>query len=438
MAGRGDGPDGPTGTGQPEGSASSRPPSYEPIVEDHIGPTFDQIVAPRYRGARRPRWLGLAIAAAVLLALGALAAALLMPRATVAVTLRTAPVSGSAILDVTADGQPLDGGATMAVAATPIEVEVAFSGSVPVSGTRAEPDATAAGTVRFANPAAEPVVVSAGTELTTGGGIAFLTDAEVTVPGADPATGQSGQADAAIRAAAPGTGGNVEVGEIGGRLPSGVYYSNREQATSGGTDREIPVVAAADLDALRAQADEALAGEATAAAQEQLGEGVEVLPGTVSVVASEEAFSAEEGAAAESVSLDATRTVRALAWSPEETLAQAGQLLAESPPAELAGQIPDGYAIDPASVRFGAPEPGAGSADGARVRLPVEAVAAPPFGPSQRRALAERLAGLDEAAAAATLAQEPAFAGSRLEFSPAWLPHRMPSDPARIEIEVEP
>ena len=46
-------------------------------------------------------------------------------------------------------------------------------------------------------------------------------------------------------------------GEIGGRLPNGVYYSNRMQPAAGGSDKEFPVVAQEDLDALRAAATSA-------------------------------------------------------------------------------------------------------------------------------------------------------------------------------------
>jgi hypothetical protein len=411
-------------------------PGPEPAFEEPVGPTFDQIVAPRYRGAKRPRWLAPAMALLALAVLAALAVALLTPRATVAVALRTAPVAGEALVDVTAAGAPLDGEAVAAIAATPIEVEVAFSGAVPATGSRAEPDATAGGTVRFANPNPEAVTVPAGTEMTTGAGTVFVLAEEVSVPGADPATGQAGQGEGAIRAAAPGTGGNVGIGEIGGRLPSGVYYSNREEATAGGTDRQVPVVAAADLEALRAEADAALAEQATAAAQEQLGTGAQLLPGSATVLAGDETFSAEEGAAAAEVSLEATRTVRVLAWSPAAAQDELRGVVAGPPAPFLTGQgqVPDGWIVDPASVRFGDAVVEGGSPEGARVRLPVEALTTPRFGPDERRALAERLAGLDEAAATALLTQEPALTGAAIEFRPAWFLHRLPADPDRIEV----
>ncbi len=104
---------------------------------------------------------------------------------------------------------------------------------------------------------AEPLAVEAGTTVATETGVEFAFTEAVTVPAADPATGRPGAATGTVQAVQAGSGGNVGTGEIGGRLPNGVYYSNRMQPAAGGSDKEFPVVAQEDLDALRAAANSA-------------------------------------------------------------------------------------------------------------------------------------------------------------------------------------
>ena len=109
----------------------------------------------------------LAIAGGVLLALlilGGVVAAVRLPRATVAVTLKQQPVQAELLYDVTTNGAPLDPGVTLVATANPITTEVVFETTLPTTGKRLEPDQPAAGTVRLANIAPTEVTVAAGTD----------------------------------------------------------------------------------------------------------------------------------------------------------------------------------------------------------------------------------------------------------------------------------
>ncbi|MFM9107896.1 MAG: hypothetical protein ACKOWF_14490 [Chloroflexota bacterium] len=410
------------------------PPPVGPLPADGPeGPSFDRIVDRKHRGGGFPRWLGFTLGVLLLLALAAVAAALLLPRATVALTLQHAPVAGAIPFDVTATGAPLDGGAAIALAGTPLETDLAFETSIPASGLNLEPDDPAASAVVFANPGPQAVAGPAGTEL-DGGVMTFLLDAEVLVPAADPATGRAGNASGAATAAAPGGTGNVGAGEIGGRLASGVYYSNRGGAAAGGSDIELKVVAAADLAALQAQAEAALTPGSGAFSD--LPEGTRLLPSTVESLSETVTYSAREGEPADTVGVNAVRQIRGLGFDE----AAAREAVAAGAPGALAAQVPAGFRLAPESVEIAAITPVSDAPEGSRFTAEVSADAIASFTEADARALAERLAGADDAAAAAVLAATPGVKGFQIEYRaewlPDWLPQRLPGDASRIRIEV--
>ncbi|MCC6313555.1 MAG: hypothetical protein IT337_06045 [Thermomicrobiales bacterium] len=412
-------------------------PDSAPTGEDEqIGPTFFDIVDRRHGGGSRfPRTVVLALALVAAVAAIAFLVSLLAPRATVALTLETIPVQGIVRFDVTDSGQPLDGGSGLAIPATPVELTLAIEQTLPTTGQRAEPDGVATGVVRFANPAPDPVKIAAGATLTTGGGHAFTLIDGVEVPGADPTTGQSGFADGQVRATEAGSGGNVDIGEIGGRLENGVYYSNREAATGGGSDRAVSVVAAADLAALDAQTEEALRAQALTLAEQQLPEGARALPESLAVVSTDDRYSAKEGEDASQVTLRRQQKVRVLSFDPAAALQDARTHLPEA----FAAEIPEGFAVDPASVRFGeVQQDAAQGAAGASYTVATTAEAAADFDDADARALAERLAGTDNAEAETIVRETPGVVGFAIEYRPGWLLRRMPKDAGRIAVETTP
>ena len=370
--------------------------------------------------------MGVAVAAVALAAAGVY---VLLPRAEVAVVLKRVPVRGEVTYE-TASGERSGDGAS-AIPVEPVTVDVTFEGEIPTTGTRAEPDQVAAGKVRLRNPTAGEVTVEKGTVVATEEGVEFSFVEDVEVPAGDPATGVIGEAEGTVRAVRAGAAGNVEPGAIGGRLPSGVYYSNRDGPTQGGSDRAIRTVAEADLDALRARAEEQLPALARAAFAEKLPDGEAVLPASFEVGEGTEEFDHDVGDDAATVRLRAVRPVTALTYDADALRSRAEEELA----GRLAAAAPAGYELDPVSITFEESVAVEGREDGVRLRVAAEAEARAVLDDEERRSLAEALAGEEPRAAEAILREVPEIERFSIAYRPGWLPDRMPGDAGRIEVE---
>lgn len=374
----------------------------------------------------------IAIAAITVLLVAALGYAILAPRAAVSVVLAREPVAASLIYDVTADGSPLDDGAEFAIEAERQTVDVVFEGSIPTTGMRTEPDATAMGEIQLANATAEEIVVERGTIVSTEAGLDFATDEAVTVPGADPNDGRSGTVSVPVRALEPGTGGNIGVGEIGGQLESGVYFSNRERPTEGGTDRSIPIVAAEDLAALQTQATAELPSLAESAFSDEY-DGMVPLPGSLVTGRGSDEFSAEEGAAAERLSVRIVRPMTALVYDPDVVREEAAAELQE----RLDAESPAGYRLDEETLALEEATAIEDQETGTRFELEATAESRVDFTSDERRQIAEELAGKDPADAATILEDQPQIERFEIAYYPSWFPNRMPSNADRISWEFD-
>jgi hypothetical protein len=379
------------------------------------------------------RWLPVAAALVALVAAAALAIRFVLPGAVVTIVPRTAPVAAAVRFDVTDNGKPLDDAAAFALPAQPQSIDVVWTGSTPATGVRVEPDATAAGSIELRNTSPEAVLVAAGTVVSTENDVQFAFADDVTVPGVDAATGEPGAATGMVRAVAPGTGGNVGTGEIGGRLPNGVYYSNRMEPTSGGTDKEFPIVTQADLDALTTAAKEAApALAADALAKEE--SGLAVVPSSVEVTAEVDAFDHELGDDAEAVALKATLTLQTMSYDAAAARDLYGVALISS----LNGEAPEGYAVAPDGVSYEAPVAVDVSDKGARLEIAAHADAAAVLDDVERQALTAALAGTSPDEAAAILAKSPDVAEYSIAYHPSWLAAEMPKNAGRIDLEIAP
>jgi hypothetical protein len=228
-----------------------------------------------------------------------------------------------------------------------------------------------------------------------------------------------------------GSAGNVGTGEIGGRLGNGVYYSNRMQPAAGGSDKEFPVVAQEDLDALRAAATSAapeLAAEVIA--RDQPGE--EILLSTATIAGQEDAFDHQAGEDAAEISLRSTLTVDVLTFDREAASAEYEQILA----ARLSAEAPEGFVVPPDDIVFEGPIETTESDRGFRLEVKARADAIAELDDAERAALAAELAGASAEEAAAILARRPEIAEFTVDFHPAWLPEQMPDNPGRIELEI--
>ena len=370
-----------------------------------------------------------AVVVAVLL-VAALGYAILAPRAAIRVALAREPVAATLIYDVTADGSPLDPGAEFAIEAERQTVDVLFDASIPTTGTRAEPDQTATGEIRLANPMAEEITVERGTIVSTESGVDFATVDAVAVPGVNPSDGQAGTAAVSIRALEPGTGGNVTNGEIGGRLESGIYYSNRDRPTDGGTDRTIPIVAAADLETLRAKAATEIPTLAETAFAEEF-DGMVPIPGSLVTGRGSDEFSAEEGAETERLSLRMLRPIAAFIYDPAAVREEAAAELR----LRLDAEMPTGYRLDDDTIELAEATVLDDQERGTRFEIQATAASVAEFTSDERRDLAQDLAGKDPADAETVLDGLPQIDRFEIAYHPSWFPNRMPSNPDRITWE---
>ena len=391
-------------------------------------PESDQERAP----ANPPRrWLPVAAALVGLVVVALLGIRFVLPQAVVKIVPRTAPVVGAIVFDVTTDGQPIDEEAAFALTPQQRQIEVVWEGTAPVTGVRVEPDGTASSAIELRNASAEPLTVEAGTTVTTETGVEFAFTEAVTVPAADPATGRPGAAAGTVQAVQAGSGGNVGTGEIGGRLPNGVYYSNRMQPSEGGSDKEYPVVAQEDLDALRAAATSAAPElAADVVARDQPGE--EILRSTATISEQVDAFDHQVGEDAAEISLRSTLAVDALTFDGEAASAEYEQMLA----ARLSAEAPEGFVVAAEDIVFEGPIETEESDRGIRLEVRARADAVAELDDAERAALAAELAGASAEDAAAILARRPEIAEYTVDYHPAWLPEQMPNNVGRIQLEI--
>ena len=400
------------------------------VDADSESATVEEALAEAQPANPPRRWLPVAAALAALVVAAVLAIRYIVPQATITVVPRSAAVASALTFDVTSDGQPLDGDAAFAVPAQQRQVEVVWNGSVPVTGVRIEPDGTARGSIELRNASAEPLPVEAGTVIATETGVEFAFTDAVTVPAAD-ASGAPGAATGNVQATQAGSGGNVGVGELGGRLPNGVYYSNRMGPAAGGTDKEFPVVAQADLDGLIAAAREAapaLAADAVTAEQP----GVKVLPSSVEILNQAETFDQKVGAEVGEVALSATLTLDVLTYDGAAASARYEATLAD----RLAQEAPQGFAVAAGEIAFAEPEGVEEGDDGARLEVEASAEAVAVLDEAERAALAAALAGASPEEAAAVLERAEEIAEFSVDYHPSWLEPRMPTTTGRIQFEM--
>jgi hypothetical protein len=387
----------------------------------------------RERARENPprRWLPVAAALVVLVIAALFGIRFVLPQAVVMIVPRTAPVASAVMFDVTRNGQPIDEQAAFALTPEERQIEVVWEGTAPVTGVRIEPDGTASSAIELRNASAESLPVEAGTTVTTETGVVFAFTETITVPAADFATGRPGAATGTVQAVQPGSGGNVGTGEIGGRLPNGVYFSNRMQPAAGGSDKEFPIVAQEDLDALRAAANSAAPDlAADAIAQDQ--PGAEILLSSATVSGQEDAFDHQAGEDAAEISLRSTLTVDVLTFDGEAARVKYEQILA----GDLTADAPEGFVVAPEDIDFEEPIETEESDRGVRLEVKARAEAIADLDDAERAALAAELAGASADDAAAIVAQRPEIADFTVNYHPAWLPDEMPNNAGRIQFEI--
>lgn len=408
------------------------PAQVTPVADDV--PAVDEDTPAQEPARRNPprRWLPMALLLALLVVGAAFLFRALTPQVIVRYVPRTQAISAAIVFDATTDGQPLDSGAALAFPTQQRQVEVTWSGETGATGSETAPDRVASGPIELRNASFSPVTVDAGTSVSTEDGTEFTFTEPVEVPAADAATGAPGAATGNVQAVVGGTSGNVGTGEIGGRLPNGIYYSNRMEPTHGGTDQEFRVVAQGDQTGLLDQASDAASDLAARAVNGGNGDQGFVVTG-VKVLDQRDTFSHRVGERSDSVSLQSVMTLEVTVIDLRQAEADFERDLAN----ELIASAPAGYTVPVKEMVVNPPVVEHTEDRGARLQISANVEARQVLDEAQQRQLAVSMAGLSPAEAEALLAGDPAVAGAIVEISPGWLIRTIPENPDRVVFEDE-
>ena len=287
----------------------------------------DTVAMPRFRA---PLLVGLALVGLALV-VAAVAAYLLLPSATIALTPRREPISVD--LTVTADPDaPAVDAAAGTVPAVRLNVPVEVAQRFTTTGVHVE-QAAATGTVTFSNyNFLQTNTVPAGSVVSTEGGIRFKTAATIVVPAGTFVLPNvvPGKRSVKVQAVKTGPNGNVATNAIRA-VPPGedpdILKVTNEEPTTGGVRTESPEVTQAEVDKavatlrdqLAAAFNDAIAGGANAPS------GTTLFPKTATLgdatPSVDPATLVGQAIASFDLSLAATGTVIAVDPTPVRTLA---------------------------------------------------------------------------------------------------------------------
>ncbi len=307
-----------------------------------------------------------------------------------------------------------------------VAAEVDGSRTAAVTGETIVPDAFAVGSVRFENLTESPVNIPAGTVVRTATSptVRFATLEEVLLP-----SGIGKTVDVAVQALEAGPSDNLPADSltaIEGNLGASLSVTN-PQATSGGTEKTVPIQTAEDRAALQDALAAELLTECRAALESALDSGDILIPQTVALAEiSSATFFPAEDQPGETLAL----TMR---------LACAGDYVAEADFRLLAvlaldASLPEGFAPLNETVDFSVPEEFTLNEDGnAEWTMQAERLIRARLDPA---AVALAALGLESEAAARRLAADfPLAAAPRISVTPAWWP-RLPVLPFRVYVSI--
>lgn len=356
-----------------------------------------------------------------------------MPQVTIAATLKEQAVSGDLVYAVGLPTATLPSDVQFTIEAQEASAEVNIELSVPASGVRTEPGDTASGSVVLRNPTAAAIAVPAGTEVQTAQGVAFATQTAVDVPATSGST--PGEARADVQALEPGGTGNIELGALTGKIDGlDVYFSNREGAISGGTDREIRSVTEEDLTTLEQTLTDQLQRVTADGWSKQLPAGESIVG--PSVVPGEPTYEIQQDVGDEIDQVTLTGTVEAtgLVFAMEDIERELRQAFE----GQLQATVADGYRLLPNTIALGESDVITESPNAVIYRLSATATTQAIFDEAARDDLIEQIAGGGYDEANALVTSQPAFETSTLEISPGFWPERMPQAADRITLEIAP
>ena len=355
----------------------------------------------------------------------ALVLSYLLQTATITITAKRAPVTANLNFAIVQSGANTPAGAAFTLNATPLTLNVPFTSKAATTGRARTPGATANGKVELRNTSSSDITIAAGTSFTSFDGVEYFFPDAVTVPAMDKKTKVPGQATAQVSASAGGKSGNKDVGLLTGKLDSGVFYSNRDNAIQGGSDSAAQGVSQADIDGLVAQANQKIP---ELAASQDAGNGLSVLPGSIKAGQLNYTVDHKVGDEAKELTINASMTVTALGYSTSELKTEATKAAQNA----LAGQVPSGYQLVPDSVAIGTPAPANG-----QYAVSVKADARATISDARAKEIAKAVAGKSVSDAKAYLGTLPEVQRVDISSSPGFLPERIPGNASKITVTAK-
>ncbi len=285
----------------------------------------------------------------------------------------------------------------------------------------------AKGTVTIFNTADSGKTISAGTVITSSNDLKFVIDKAVTVASgsADPTSLKAGQADVTVTAEKFGTNYN---------LPSGTKFTfegtaevaaKNDKAFSGGTKKEVKVVAKKDQDKLAAELQKDLESEAKDQIQKEAENGSVVLPNFISIEFDKKTFSKDVDDEATEISLTGTISYRGVSYKEEDILKFAKEKL----------ETGNDLMVDKDSIEASAENLKAKGSN-ATGKLTLKANLVPKIDPKK---LANEIKGKSTKDAIEKLNETPEINKVDIKIFPPipFLPERIPFSSGKIKIQTE-
>ncbi|MEX0650047.1 MAG: baseplate J/gp47 family protein [Candidatus Andersenbacteria bacterium] len=271
----------------------------------------------------------------VLLLLG-LAATIFLPKATIALTLQTAPllVDQQLVLSnrTTADPNVIPG--------TSFEQDITVNGTNPVISSQVVGE-KASGVVTLVNQTSQEQPIREQSRLITKDGVLFLMQKHAILQPNSTATVE-------VEAAEPGPQGNIESGRLTfaalDASAASVLYAEVNRPITGGSGDKVLVVQESDLGQAREAAGAAARQKAEEEIRRQLPKGWVILEESWSAEAAQFNTSAAVGQQIDAVAYDGTMNVRVMAY--EEAV------LKERLQAALESRLDEDYMLFPGPISF--------------------------------------------------------------------------------------
>jgi Baseplate J-like protein len=437
---------GPDGAGSGEALGGEEPALVAPVTGPIVAASRDDEAAtsviltpPRSAepvpvvGRRRPVVrpavaIGVGLALAAVVGLGAILAFVLLPSASIVLAPRAAVLGP---LSVTAEARPdAQAGATgdtITIPAQTIPVDVQVSQTFKTAGVKVT-EAPATGSVTFQNcDTGRAVSIPANSVVSTPGGIGFQTQASLTIKRAPISPRPCTTGSVSVQAVTPGTSGNVAAGQITKVPPGydpGLLFVTNPQPTAGGVHSETPQVSQSDVDAALAALNATLATalDTKIAAGAGAPSGTTLFPETKSLGTPTPSVDPKslvgQAVTQFDLGLSATGTVVGVDQSPIRSLAEA----------RLRSHVPDGWTLDATSIAI---DIGTPTVAGEVVSFPVS-MQASEIRTIDQKALLASILGLDLPIARTKLDD---YGDVQINVWPEWVT-TIPNNPDRVSLTL--